>query len=226
MIFNMGRELLPRKPVERLFPVVKPHCHFVQDDYECATCLATMQAHLMWTPTECADCHAKKGTPQHVTPLEADPTSAGWVKSTNMCDGKTWFKGDFEMRCNNPADWRAWKSKNTGFSHALGLSDSGLKSNSCIGDPFSHWREIDALLFPKAREFRVGDVVELLEFSDTHCERIHAVGGIRTIRNFRDWSFIKTGPEKCAEVGCTDDQCRPNWYWPVRALRLIRAVDA
>ncbi len=37
---------------------------------------------------------------------------------------------------------------------------------------------------------------------------------------------VKTGPEKCAEVGCTDDQCRPNWYWPVRALRLIRAVDA
>ncbi len=166
-----------------------------------------------------ADCHAKKGTPQHVTPLEADPTSAGWVLDPfNECWSKFWIKGDCEL-ARQGREWFAWKNH-------FGLTSDGV-SNSHSSDPFKCWREIDALLFPKAREFRVGDTVECLpdeEFivelgaGETPARRAQ-VGKTGIIR-----AFETCGLERQFNAVTWENSLR--WMWPVRALRLIRAVDA
>lgn len=79
-------------------------------------------------------------------------------------------------------------------------------------------REIDALLFPKAREWKVGDEVECLAFDAwdngclfAHRSRIGHKGVINRFTTEQNTPIVTVGSE--------------SYWWPVRALRLIRATE-
>jgi hypothetical protein len=238
MIFNSGRELLPVTRAERK----ELDC----DDSEwtdwltCYYCSPNKdyKTHEMWNWKQCAACHEKEvkcANQPHTAlvekervghadtaigravnnagreagavsgaesngqlPPESDPTSAGWVKIEEKYE---WVKYYGKQGHRLAFDGFWW----WGFTPG----DCMCKTE----DKRDNWREIDAKFFP--REFRVGDLVECLDFGNVKVSDISIPTG--KIKRLYEYPWINFGTCLTAEIG--DRQ------WPVRALRLVKAVE-
>lgn len=110
------------------------------------------------------------------SPPESDsPESAGWVLKEKY--GNYW-KSVWQK--NNGRDLICEVNDGIGEPHAFygyrdncGVTTDGI-SNSHAGDPFPRWQDLNAILFPGKREFRVGDLVECLPDGDAESSKLRA----------------------------------------------------
>lgn len=205
LIHSTGRDLLPtrtREPHE--YTIGQPEYYF------CATCQQRVGISLMRSATECAACHERKKSLRSSpsSPLASDgPESAGWAKvpiddPSEECVSH-WTKGD---------------------KHLWEFPNGRMEPQENWDGPYD-WESIDAKLFPTVREFRKGDLVECLpdEYADQiHERKFHLRGKQREISYM---SHLADRKIVAAAFICNNHPGSPHWNWPVRALRLIRAVE-
>ena len=254
LVGRFQSELAPRKPAPRLFEPLPIVPHDVEA-WMCVSCRSTKRTGEMWDKDTCAACHGKKGTectsapascsaksqkpssiqntessslrgdgrtngtPTHSTksptsPPASYPTpeSLGWVPSVSSNENIGFAKGDYFIKNTQVWGWWCLVSKTGQY-----ISEDGTPRN------WAHYhksvREIDALLFP-AREYRVGDEVKCLEVGNNRIWETHGCA-----KQIGLIGIISKLEERFGEHCAAFDFTKMPHVWPVRALRLIRAVE-
>lgn len=150
------------------------------------------------------------------SPPESDsPESAGWKQHSSH--SHVYYKDEFELRRSGPDRW--WGSK---IGSSVALHPDGTWRGMVYD--FHRWQDINAILFPEKREFRVGDLVECLPDGDAESSKLRAescIGQQLRIITFNSWkSYNGCTALTDVKAACFD---HGNW-WPLRSLKLIEAA--